>query len=70
MKLNIKANETMKISILPGFIYLSTMKKIIINNIEPNKLFIKTDDASFNNRIFEKSIIVEIAIKIKENQFI
>jgi len=46
MKLNIKANETMKISILPGFIYLSTMKKIIINNIEPNKLFIKTDDAS------------------------
>lgn len=70
MKLNMKANEIMNISILPGFIYLSTMKKIIINNIEPNKLFVKTDDASFNNRVFEKSMIIEITIKIKENQFI
>lgn len=70
MKLNIKANETRNISILPGFIYLSTMKNISINNIEPNRLFIKTDDSLLNNRIFEKSIIVEIAIKIKENQFI
>jgi len=60
----------MNISILLGLRYLSTIKKIIINNIEPNILFIKTDDASFNSRIFEKSMIVEIAIKIKENQFI
>ena len=65
-----KINETINRSTLSGFRYLSTMKKIIINNIEPNKLFIKTGGSFFNNWIFEENIIIEIAIKIKENQFI
>ncbi|MCH7826641.1 MAG: hypothetical protein IIC75_01495 [Bacteroidetes bacterium] len=43
--------------------------KNIINNIEPDKLFIKTSGSFFNNRIFEKSIVIEITIKIRENQF-
>ena len=70
IKLNIKANERMNISILLGLRYLSTIKKIIINNIEPNILFIKTVGSFVNNRIFNESIIIEINIKVKENQFI